>query len=100
MFNYSQPIHNIIFLTRQEAEAYILPPSSQVFLMDKDSPTFYIKSTDNLGQSTLTEYTFTQKEPPAPQEYVTKSDWESFKEELRALIDSKPDSTGGTQSNG
>lgn len=87
-FNSHTPVDNLIFVSEEEARAYILPPSSRMILMDKDQPRFFIKSTDQYGQSTLTPYVFTTPAPPPlpadtdPQQYVTREEFESFKASL------------------
>lgn len=88
-FNSHTPVDNLIFVSEEEARAYILPPSSRMILMDKDQPRFFIKSTDQYGQSTLTPYVFTTPTPASPQtietpqpQYVTREEFETFKASL------------------
>lgn len=83
MFNYPyQSVQNIIFVTEAEARAYILPSNSQVLLMDKDQPVFYIKTTDSLGQSTLRIFDFTERQQIAT---TPETAIEELKAEIAAL---------------
>lgn len=93
MFNSYSPVQNIIFVTEDEARNYIIPPSSKVLLMSKDSQRFWIKTSDSWGQTTLVPYDF--KEVPQPTastpqgDFITKDDFAKFKEELMATLQSQ-----------
>ena len=68
---------------RQSAESYQMPANSSVILMDSNTSRFYMKQTDASGLATIRAYDFKEaKEDKAP-EYVTKSEFESFKAKLK-----------------
>ena len=86
---YSVPIEGVIFLTSDEAKAYIVPPNKRVMIMDRDKSIFYIKSADALGQSNTSAYRFEPLENAQPkieiettttdvQDYVKKDDIKGF----------------------
>ena len=70
---------------KQSAESYQMPASSSVILMDSNSAKFYLKQTDASGQATIKTYDFTESEEDKPKEYVTKEEFESFKEGLKGV---------------
>lgn len=101
MYNYSNFNDNIVppynsfnpypeRLTRvngyEEAKAFrILRPNSTVALFDSNEDVFYIKSTDESGFSSIRIFRFEEvKEVPTnqPSEYVTKEEFEKFREEM------------------
>lgn len=107
---YDAPIQGVIFLTSDEAKAYIVPPNKRMLIMDRDKSIFYIKSANALGQSDTTAYRFEQIKDDEPKveveevestpvvtdEYVKKVDIENFvsttdlqnlKAELETTID-------------
>lgn len=87
---------NIIFVNEEEAKSYMLPPNSKMLLMDSDRPIFYIKTTDSLGRtSSFESYAFESIPQPQP---LTKSDLDTFKEEILALIQHKEDSSNNGKS--
>ena len=47
------PIQDLRFVTSEEAKAYIVYPNTTALLIDKASKIAYLKSTDNLGQSSM-----------------------------------------------
>lgn len=74
----------MVFVTEEEARTYFLPPNSQVLLMDKNSPKFYIKSTDASGQvQQFDTYKFEKVTPVPP---VTQSDLAAFRDEILSLL--------------
>lgn len=96
---YTFPYDNLVFVSEDEARAYLLPPNSRRLLMDKDRSVFYIKSTDALGQSTMDAYEFTKITTPprnatldstgstgsAPDaQYITREEFEAFKASITA----------------
>lgn len=94
MFNYPyQSVQNIIFVTEAEAKAYLLPSNSQVLLMDKDAPVFYIKTTDPLGQSTLRVFDFTER--PLQNTDTTIADLKAEIDALKAQLAKKEEQNNG-----
>lgn len=96
---YDAPLQGVIFLTSDEAKAYIVPPNKRMLIMDRDKSVFYIKSADALGQSSTSAYRFEPLEQDKPivevedssikDDYVTKSDIKGFvtSEDLENLKD-------------
>lgn len=87
------------FVTSKEAEGYIVYPNTTELLIDKTNKVAYLKSADNLGQSTTHLFNFTPVgadgmaiEPQNNnfQNYVTKNDLEKFnfatKDQLKAVL--------------
>lgn len=70
---------------RQSAESYQMPANSSVILMDSNLPRFYLKQTDASGLATIRSYDFKETEEVKPAEYVTKSEFESFKAEIKGV---------------
>ena len=68
---------------RQSAESYQMPANSSVILMDSNLARFYMKQTDASGMATIRSYDFKETEQEKPAEYVTKSEFESFKAEMK-----------------
>lgn len=86
---YDIPIQGVIFLTSDEAKAYIVPPNKRVMIMDRDKSVFYIKSADALGQSNTAVYKFeplVEEQPKVEiesqaintEEFVKKDDIKEF----------------------
>lgn len=58
-----------------EAQSVIVPPGRRALLMDADASTFYVKSTDMAGISTVDAYDFApHKAGEADDQYVTRSE--------------------------
>ena len=92
----SQPTQNIQYVNgRQSAEGYPLSPNSSVILMDSNLPRFYVKQTDASGMVTLKAFDFTEVEEEKPTEYVTKSEFESFKAGLKGVKNESVDESDG-----
>lgn len=73
----------------QEVEKCIIPFGSKAMFMDKENDIFYIKETDPLGYSPPVEaYRFEKIERPAPQQYVTKQEFDSLSQQLREQYES------------
>jgi len=70
---------------RQSAEAYQLPVNSSVILMDSNRARFYMKQTDASGASTIKTFDFKEAEEDRPAEYVTKTEFNAFKAELKGV---------------
>ena len=79
-----QPQQGIQYVNgKQGAESYQMAANSSVVLMDSNLPKFYMKQTDASGIATIRSYDFTESEEDRPVEYVTKKEFESFKEKLK-----------------
>lgn len=85
MYGSYTPMQNMIFVSDDEAQRYILPPNSKVLLMSKDNPIFYVKTTDTLGQATIDSYRFERINSTTPNT-VTQADFAKFKDEILALL--------------
>jgi len=72
---------------RQSAESYQMLPNSSVILMDSTKARFYMKQTDASGMATVRAYDFKEVEADKPAEYVTKSEFENFKAEMKGVKD-------------
>ena len=68
---------------KQSAESYQMPANSSVILMDSNLPRFYMKQTDASGMATIRSYDFKETEVERPTEYVTKSEFDAFKAEMK-----------------
>lgn len=68
------------------AQAYMINPNSSVLLMDSDDSAFYIKSSDLSGKSLIRtfkyEEVFTDGQKKESPKYVTKEEFEEFKNSL------------------
>ena len=79
----------IVWVHESEALSYPVAPNSSVLLMDRDKQQFYIKSADASGMP-LPLRIFDYKERTSQQgtnpvrggEYVTKAEFEAFKDEI------------------
>ena len=88
----SQPTQSIQYVNgKQSADGYPMSPNSSVILMDSNLPRFYLKQTDASGIATIKAYDFKEVEEEKPVEYVTKSEFETFKEKLKG--DNRNEST-------
>lgn len=93
-----QPINNNLgaktlpYATKEEVQAQILPPNSQMIAIDSEKPYFYIKSVDSLGRPTLDVFKFEKvdesKDKLPEVNYLTKDDVKDFvsKEEFNAFM--------------
>jgi hypothetical protein len=88
---YEIPIQETRYVTRKEAEGFIVFPNTKVLLIDKNEGMAYLKSADNMGQSSTLCFKFEGVNPDGsplkPQEekpqidmneYIKKSDLASF----------------------
>ena len=58
-----------------DAQSVIVPPGRRALLMDADASTFYVKSTDMAGNSTVDAYDFAPHRAEPPEDaYVTRSE--------------------------
>lgn len=80
---------------KQSAEAYQMPANSSVILMDSNQARFYMKQTDASGIATIKTYDFKETEAEKPTEYVTKQEFEKFKQSMKGV---KHESTGFNES--
>ena len=76
--------------TEEDATQYIVPSGTMVLLICRNSPYFFIKTADSLGQYSLDRYEF-KKAPrtpntQVPDNLITKDQFEAFKDEIRALL--------------
>ena len=83
-----QQIQNIQYVNgKSSAEAYQMPANSSVILMDSGRARFYMKQTDASGVATVKAYDFKEAEEEKPAEYVTKSEFEQFKAQMKGVKD-------------
>lgn len=101
------PFQDVRFVTTEEAKSFILMPNSRVLLIDKPNNLAFVKTADNMGQSSTRFFKIneinengtpiekaTEKQSVDMQEFVKKSDlvglvtvqeYNSVLEQLRAL---------------
>lgn len=92
---YAQPTQNaapsIVWVQGEAgAKSYLVGAGQSVLLMDAESSTFYIKSTDASGMPMpLRTFDYTERvqsitQPPAAvSEYITREEFNAFKESLK-----------------
>ncbi len=73
------------------AKAYPVSKGNSVLLMDSETNSFYIKSTDANGvPQPLERYEYKKVEEPiaqkAPSDYVTKEDFDAFRKSIEELL--------------
>ena len=74
----------------QGAREHIVQPNTTAWLMDNNDPVFYVKSSDNLGVTSLKAYRFEEIPLGAPAEstqidpakYVSREEFEQFKAQI------------------
>lgn len=75
---YDIPIQETRYATRQEAESHIMFPNTKVLLIDKNTGMAFLKSADNMGQSSIKYFQFTEinsdGSPIKPQEQIPQID--------------------------
>lgn len=81
----SQPTQIQYVNNKQSAETYQMQPNSSVILMDSNLPRFYMKQTDASGVATIKSYDFKETEEDKPTEYVTKAEFEKFKQSMKGV---------------
>lgn len=82
-----QGIQGVRFVSGiEEAKNCTIPLGSKALLMDKEKDMFYLKETDMTGVSTVSEFEFKKVEVEAPQEYVTRQEFEQFSAQLSAQL--------------
>lgn len=88
MYGFYQPYRGNEQLIRvtgiDGAKAYQMSPNSAVVLFDGAEDIFYLKSTDGAGFPTIRIFRFEEitATPNTSQEYITKAEFEQFKEEI------------------
>lgn len=71
---------------RQEAESCAVPRGTKALLMDSNKDIFYLKETDMNGISTISEYSFKKVEPQTADNYITKDEFNKWKEQYESII--------------
>lgn len=97
---FDTPIQDLRFVTSEEAKAFIVAPNTNALLIDRANKVAHLKSTDNLGQSSMRYFRFEEVdhegkslkgEPPVPTidpaMFVKKEDLENIatKDDLKAF---------------
>ena len=79
-------VNMVLVNSEDDARNFPLNPGSSIFLMDSGNCFFYTKSVDFSGISTFKKYKFTEvtenQAPPA--DYITREEFEAYKESLRS----------------
>ena len=87
--NVLKPATNIQYVQGETgAKGYPVTNGYTMMLMDSEQPRFYIKAVDAAGLPTMKTYQFEEVVEPAPEkiEYITKKDFEEFKQEIKTLL--------------
>ncbi len=87
--NILKPATNIQYVQGEAgAKGYPVTNGFTMLLMDSEEKKFYIKQTDSMGMPTMRTFKFEEIVEPEPEkaEYITKDDFEAFKEEIKALL--------------
>lgn len=77
------PIQAIRFMNETEAKAYIVPLMQKELLVDRDKGVAYLKSADNMGQSSCRVFKFEETNEVKPTQmdtsnFLTKDDSKNF----------------------
>lgn len=70
------------------AKSYQLPPNTNVLLMDSEDSKFYIKTSDNVGMSTIRRFRFEEIKNdevatnPAATNYITREEFDLLKKKI------------------
>lgn len=100
------PIQAVRFMNETEAKAYIVTPMQKELLVDREKGIAYLKSADNMGQSSCRIFKFEETNDTAPKQidtsifltkdesmnFVSKKDFDALEEKiegLRSLMKSK-----------
>ena len=105
MVRYNQPLTQVPYVPMQNnmlscayvqgeaaAKAYPVAPGQFVVLIDTEDPVIYTKTTDQFGRPMpirildYVERVDTPVEQPKNPEYITKSDFDKFKNEILDLL--------------
>lgn len=65
----------------QEVQNIFTPYGAKVLFMNQNEDVFYLKETDNNGLSNITSYRFEEIKPVENQEYITREEFERWKED-------------------
>lgn len=68
------------------AKAYQTPPNSTVPLFDSDNAVFYVKTTDNMGNSSVRVFDFEER-PPESTNYVTQRDFNVLNDKINDILE-------------
>ena len=68
---------------KKNVESIQMPANSSAIFMDSKEKKFYTKQTDASGSATIKSFDYTESEEEKPVEYVTKSEFESFKAKMK-----------------
>lgn len=90
-YQYEQKASPIIWVQgEQSARAYMVAPGSSVLLMDSESSTFYLKSTDASGMpQPMRVFDYTERTEKPSMEYVTREEFNALLEQLTKGGDEK-----------
>lgn len=84
----------------EEAKGYVIASNTTAYLIDTQSPTIFIKTTDANGFATFKEFEVKEKTETPPVEYVTKTEYQELLdkfdklEKSRQPIQSQPINSG------
>lgn len=85
-YQVSQPVNGLVSVNGMNgAQAYPLPPNSQIALFDENEDKFYVKKTDSAGFPTVVAYTFEAAEHPAPVDTVSREEFDKLVAAVEAL---------------
>ena len=79
---------------RSGVESHQMPPNSSDIFLDSNDKKFYTKHTDATGAATIKCFDYTESEADKPVEYVTKAEFELFKEKMKGA---KHEPSGNTR---
>lgn len=74
------------------AKGYVVPPNTSIFLMDSDSPHFYIKTADRNGMCNIKAYTFQEVSLDKTittidtNQFVTREEFNNFTASINTLL--------------
>lgn len=91
--NLFTPSSNITYVQGEAgAKGYPVRGGFTMLLMDSEEQIFFIKQVDTMGIPTMKRYRFEEIVEPEPAkiEYITKADFEAFKDEIKALLTPAP----------
>lgn len=72
----------------EAAKSYMVAPGASVMLMDSESQTFYIKSTDPSGiPLPLRVFEYKERTSQQPVDYITRQEFEEFKKMIGGTKD-------------
>lgn len=90
--------------SRNDVERAVVFPGTAALFMYVDEDAFAIKSVDERGFASVSEYEFLLRKPPAPDGYVSKEEYDKLRKELddakSALSEATANGSGGTDAEG